>query len=360
MRKPKLNKVISKIIQQDKIDKAKQLIDKAKRIVIVSHSSPDGDAIGSSLGLSHFLQSLGKRVSIIVPNRYPDFLAWMPQCKDILTYSYYKDVSDRRLAEADLIFAVDLNALNRMGEEVSKAVAKATAPFILIDHHPQPDNFEVIISHTEIASTCELVLRFIYQMGHLDTLKKEAATCLYVGMMTDTGNFSFNSNQPEMYLIIAQLLRLGVDKDDIYNKVFNNHSADRMKLMGYVLDKKMRLYPELRGAMISLSKEELKQYNSRKGDTEGFVNLLLSIKGVSIAAFFREENDRIKVSLRSRGNFPVNKMCAEHYNGGGHFNAAGGESFVTLKELEDDFERILREFNEKYVRKWKYKPQQEE
>ncbi|MDR1699290.1 MAG: bifunctional oligoribonuclease/PAP phosphatase NrnA, partial [Prevotellaceae bacterium] len=323
----------------------------------VSHSSPDGDAIGSSLGLSHFLQSLGKQVSVIVPNRYPDFLAWMPQCKEILLYNYYTEKSNQRLAEADLIFAVDLNALSRMGAEVSKAVAKSNAPFILIDHHPQPDDFDVVISHTEITSTCELVLRFIYQMGYLEQLSREAAICLYVGMMTDTGNFSFNSNQPEIYLIIAQLLRFGVDKDDIYNKVFNNHSADRMRLMGYVLDKKMRLYPELRGAMISLSKEELKRYNSKKGDTEGFVNLLLSIKGISIAAFFREENDRIKVSLRSRGSFPVNKLCAENYNGGGHFNAAGGESFVTLKELEDDFERVLTDFNEKYVRK--YKPQKE-
>ena len=344
--------MISSIIHVDKISKAKELIDSAKKIVIVSHSAPDGDAIGSSLGLSHFLQSLGKQVSVIVPNRYPDFLAWMPQCKEILRYNYFKEQADRELLQADLIFAVDLNAFNRMGAEMSAAVEKLSAPVILIDHHPYPGDFQVVISHTEITSTSELVFRFIYQMEQFDKLCKDAAICFYVGMMTDTGNFSFNSNQPEMYIIIAQLLRLGIDKDDIYNKVFNSHSADRMKLMGYILDKKMVIFPELRGAMISVSKEELKQYNSKKGDTEGFVNLLLSIKGISIAAFFREENDRIKVSLRSRGSFPVNKMCAEHYNGGGHFNAAGGEAFTTLQELVDGFEAVLTDFNEKYVRKY--------
>ena len=345
--------MISKIIKEDKIDQAKQLISNAEKIVIVSHSAPDGDAIGSSLGLSHFLQTLDKQVSVIVPNRYPDFLGWMPGCKEILLYNYYKEVSDRRLAEADLIFAVDFNALNRMGADMSQAVAKAAKPIILIDHHPYPDEFPVVISHTEITSSCELVFRFIFQIQQIEQLNKEAAACFYTGMMTDTGNFSFNSNQPDIYMIVAQLLRLGADKDDIYNKVYNNYTADRMKLMGYVLDKKMLVYPELRAAMISLSKEELKQYNSKKGDTEGFVNLPLSVKGISIVGFFREENDRIKVSFRSRGNFPVNKLCAEHYQGGGHFNAAGGESFVTLQELENDFERVLIDFNEKYVRKYK-------
>jgi phosphoesterase RecJ-like protein len=346
------SKVISDIIHADKISRAQELIDTAEKIVILSHSAPDGDAIGSSLGLRHFLKTLGKRASVIVPNRYPDFLAWMPDCKEVLQYNYYKDVSDKRLAEADLIFAVDLNALSRMGTELSAAVAAANKPTILIDHHPYPDNFEVVISHPEITSTSELVFRFIHQMGQTQKLGRHAVTCLYTGMMTDTGNFSFNSNQPEIYYIIAQMLKLGVDKDDIHNKVYNQHSAERMKLMGYVLDRKMRIFPELRAAMISLSMEELKQYNSKKGDTEGFVNLLLSIKGISIAAFFREETDRIKVSFRSRGNFPVNKLCAEHYQGGGHFNASGGEKFAPLKEVEDDFERILIDFNQKYVRKY--------
>ncbi len=338
--------MISKIIPEEKVQQAKNWIDDADNIVIISHSSPDGDAVGSSLGLYHFLYSIDKNVSVILPDAFPAFLKWIPGSGDIVIYADNKVKATELLASADLILAVDFNTLSRIGD-MADAVDEANAHKILLDHHPLPGHFcQLIISHPEISSTCEMVFRLICRMGYFAEINLPCAEAVYTGMMTDTGAFTFNSNNTEIYIIISELIKKGIDKDAIYDKVYNNYSADRFRMMGFTLSEKMRIYPEYRTAMINLTKEEQNRYNCKKGDTEGFVNIPLSIEGVIFSVFFREEKDKIRVSLRSKGEFPVNKVSQEHFKGGGHLNAAGGESTISMEETIKLFESILPQYKD--------------
>ncbi len=335
--------MFTKVIAQANIDHVEKWFVRAEKVVIVTHVSPDGDAVGSSLGLSHFLYSQGKRVHAIVPNAFPDFLRWMPGAKDIIRYDKYAEFANKLIEEADVICCLDFNALSRI-DQMADAVAKSPARKLMIDHHPDPEAFcQITISHPEISSTSELVFRLICRLGNFEDIAKEIAECIYTGMMTDTGGFTYNSNSQETYFIISELLSKGIDKDEIYRKVYNTYSEGRLRLMGYVLYEKMQVFPPFHAALICLTKEEQKRFSYAKGDTEGFVNIPLSIKGIIFSAFFREdtEKDLIKISLRSTGTFPCNRVATEYFNGGGHLNASGGEFYGTMEEAVELYKQAL-------------------
>ena len=337
--------MLCKIIRQAAIEYFSKWLERAEKMVIVSHISPDGDAIGSSLGLWHFLNSQEKTVNVIVPNAFPDFLKWMPGSKDILLYDKYKEFADQLIAEADVICCLDFNAIHRI-DAMGEAVLASPARKILIDHHLDPEPFcRITISHPEISSTSELVFRLICRMGYFNEITKEGAECIYTGMMTDTGGFTYNSNNREIYFIISELLSKGIDKDDIYRKVFNTYSESRLRLMGYVLTQ-MRVYTDCNAALISLTKKEQRRFNYIRGDSEGFVNIPLSIKNVVFSCFLREDTEKpmIKISLRSVGKFPCNQVASEFFNGGGHLNASGGEFYGTMDEAREVFEAALNKY----------------
>ena len=342
--------MLSKIIKQADIDHFVKWFERAEKIVIVSHISPDGDAVGSSLGLWHFFTSQDKTANVIVPNAivpnaFPDFLKWMPGSKDILLYDKYKDFADRLIAEADVICCLDFNDIHRI-DAMGDAVLASPARKILIDHHLNPGDFtQITISHPEISSTSELVFRLICRMGYFNEITKEGAECIYTGMMTDTGGFTYNSNNREIYFIISELLSKGIDKDAIYRKVFNTYSESRLRLMGYVLSQ-MRVYSDCHAALISLTKKEQRRFNYIRGDSEGFVNIPLTIKNVVLSCFLREDTEKpmIKISLRSVGTFPCNQLAAEFFNGGGHLNASGGEFYGTMEEARELFEAALAKY----------------
>lgn len=333
--------MITKIIDENLIQEAKLMIESAQNIVITTHVSPDGDAIGSSLALSIFLKTIGKNASVIVPNDLPGFLKWMPNASDIIVYEKKKNIADNLIADADLICALDFNTLKRI-ENVAISVGDSAAKKMILDHHLDPGNFaELIISYPQFSSTSEMVFRLICRMGYFTEMTKECAECIYTGMMTDTGGFTYNSNSSEIYVIISELIKKGIDKDAIYDKVYNNYSESRYRLMGYMLYEKMKLYPEYGAAMISLTSEELSKYDFKKGDTEGFVNIPLSIKGIIFSAFFKEEGGKIKCSFRSQGDVATNVFAMNHFNGGGHKNASGGEMYKSMEETVKTFEEAL-------------------
>ena len=269
----------------------------------------------------------------------------MPGSKDILLYDRYKEFADKLIAEADVICCLDFNAISRI-DAMADAVSASPARKILVDHHLNPEDFcRIIISHPDISSTSELVFRLICRMGYFSDITKEGAECIYTGMMTDTGGFTYNSNNREIYFIISELLSKGIDKDDIYRKVYNTYSESRLRLMGHVLSQ-MKVYPEHPAALITLTKKEQSNFNYIRGDSEGFVNIPLSIKNVVFSCFLREDTEKpmIKVSLRSVGSFPCNRLAAEFFNGGGHLNASGGEFYGTLEEAEKVLELALEKF----------------
>ena len=345
--------MLSKVIAQANVDHVEKWFERADKIVIVSHVSPDGDAIGSSLGLYHFLLSQDKTVNVIVPNAFPDFLKWMPGAKEIILYNRYKEFADKLIQEADVICCLDFNVLKRI-DDMEEAVRTSPGRKLLVDHHLGPGDFaRITISHPNISSTSELVFRLICQLGNFSDISKEGAECIYTGMMTDTGGFTFNSNNREIYLIIGVLLSKGIDKDEIYRRVFNTHTEDRFRLMGYVLYDKMQIFPQFKSALITLTREEQKRFHHMKGDTEGFVNMPLSIKDVCFSVFLREdtEKDMIKISLRSVGTFPCNQVAAEFFNGGGHLNASGGEFYGPMEDAVALFKQALVKYKDQLLGK---------
>lgn len=333
--------MISKIIAEELVHKAKKAIDEADKIAIVVHVGPDGDAMGASLGMWHYLMTQGKSPVVIVPTAFPDFYAWMPGAAEVIVFENDIETATEQLQEAELILALDFNVPKRMGG-MSDVVLETSAKKIIIDHHLHPGDFaDIVISYPKISSTSELIFRLICRMGHFSQINLACAECIYTGMMSDTGGFTYNSNDQEIYIIIAELIKLGVDKDDIYRKVFNTYSEHRLRLMGYCLYQKMKVYPEYKAALITLTAAEMDQFNFVNGDSEGFVNIPLSIAGVDFSVFMREDSDKIKVSLRSQGTFPTNKFSADVFNGGGHLNASGGEYYGTMEDAVKLFEEAL-------------------
>jgi len=337
--------MLTKILDENLIQKAKHILSRADKVAIIAHVGPDGDAVGSSLALADFLMEQKKSVQVMLPDSLPGFLKWLPGAEKILIYVEQPDVCRMFLEQADVVVFLDFNQRKRMGGGLDSCLEGIKAKFILMDHHPFPDTFaDVILSYPQIASTSEIVFRYICRIGAFDEMSKACATCVYTGMMTDTGAFTYNSNNEEMYYIISQLIRKGVDKDDVYNKVYNTYSVGRMRLMGFLLYERMQIWEGLGAAVITLSLEESKPFDNKVGDTEGFVNLPLSIEGVMLSVFMREDTDKIKISFRSRGSFPCNKLASELFNGGGHLNAAGGEFYGSLQDAVKRLEESLPSF----------------
>lgn len=338
--------MLKKIIDEEPIQKAKKYMEKGKSLVIVTHVAPDGDALGSSLGLFHFLSEYGKdNVSVVVPSPFPAFYRWMPGAKDIVIHEKYPDYAEQLIGGADVIFCLDFNEPKRVGK-LSGALVAAEGRKIMIDHHLEPAGFcRVTMSYPEISSTSEMIFRFICRMGMFDMINRQAAECIYTGMMTDTGAFTYSSNHPEIYTIVSELIKKGIDKDLIYRKVYQVCSESRLRLMGYVLYEKMKVYSRMRTALITLSQEEMKRFHYTTGDTEGFVNLPLSMGGIDFSAFIREDPDGIKISLRSVGDFPCNEFASGYFNGGGHKNASGGEFCGSLPDAVAAFEKALSVLN---------------
>ncbi|MDR1372471.1 MAG: bifunctional oligoribonuclease/PAP phosphatase NrnA [Dysgonamonadaceae bacterium] len=338
--------MLTKIITEDNIQNAKKLINRSQRMVIVTHTSPDGDALGSSLGLWHFLSGLGKNVRVVVPDNYPAYYKWLPGTDKIIIAEWMQKYASELIASADLIFCLDFNELRRTAC-LENLVKESKARKILIDHHLNPAQFcDIAISHPDMSSTSELIFRFICRMGMFEYVSEPCAECIYTGMMTDTGAFTFNSSRPDIFFIVSELLQTGIDKDAIYSKVYNQYSVGRVRLQGYVLYEKMKLYDDFHTSLITLSLEEHQRFNVQKGDTEGFVNIPLSMGNIIFSGFIREDKDMIKISLRSKGDFPCNRFATEIFGGGGHLNAAGGEFYGTLEDAVAKFEEGLEKFKE--------------
>ena len=333
--------MLNKIIAEEKIQKAKKLLNKHDKIIIITHKSPDGDALGSSLALYHFLSEYGKQVNVVVPNEFPEFLQWMPRASQIIIAEKNLAIAAELIEAAELIFFLDFNVLRRI-EQLEPLVNKSTANKILIDHHLDPEIFsDITISHPEICSTSELIFRFICRLGFFDYIGKSCAECIYTGMMMDTGAFIFNSNSPAIYFIISELLQKGIDKDAIYSKIYCKYSERKIRMQGFVLYHKMKMFRDYKTALLSLSYEEHQKFRSQKGDTEGFVNIPLTIDKVLFSAFIREEKEVVRISLRSKGNFPTNQFAKEVFGGGGHLNASGGEFYGKLEDALKLFEEAL-------------------
>ncbi|MFO7922263.1 MAG: bifunctional oligoribonuclease/PAP phosphatase NrnA [Bacteroidales bacterium] len=316
-------------------------IDRAKSVAVISHVNPDGDAIGSSLALWNYLKKKGIDCHVIMPNEYPDFLKWLPGSNNILIFNKDRGTAESIILNADIIFFLDFNSPARAGK-IEEFIKQSHALKILIDHHPNPSDFaDIIYSDTLSSSTCELVFRFIELIGDLNLVDTDSATCLYTGIMSDTGSFSYNSSQPGTYIVLSELLKRGIDKDFIYSMVYDNFSQSRLRLLGYCLNKKMVVLPDYKTAYMSLTLDEKKQYNYIRGDSEGFVNYPLSIKGIGFAAFFMENNDHIKLSFRSKGKIDSNTFAAKYFDGGGHINASGGESKLSLNDTIAKFVSLL-------------------
>ncbi|WP_298761314.1 bifunctional oligoribonuclease/PAP phosphatase NrnA [uncultured Psychroserpens sp.] len=334
-------------MNKDDINSIKALLSSPKAIVIIPHKNPDGDAIGSTLGLYHYLKSHNHKAIIIAPNDYPDFLKWMPSESTILKYESDTTESDDYIKDADIIFTLDFNSLSRIGD-METAVAASKGMKIMIDHHQQPDDYaEYMYSDVNMSSTCEMVYNFIDMLGDSDKINSDIATCLYVGIMTDTGSFRFPSTTSATHKIIGSLIEKGANNSEIHNNLYDTNSYERLQLLGRALSN-LKVIPEYRTAYITLSQEELNTFKFKKGDTEGFVNYGLSLKGVIFAAIFIENQQEniIKISLRSKGDFSVNELSREHFSGGGHTNAAGGKSDLNLSDTIDKFISILPQYKQ--------------
>ena len=333
--------MISPIIDEHSIERLRALINGAQRIAITCHRSPDGDALGSTLALCHVLRRLGKDTTVVTPDMAPKSLEFIPGVRELVVFTKHEARARRVLSEAQLLFCLDFNSMKRI-DRLAELVEPLNVRRVLIDHHLEPDDgFDLLISHPEASSTCELVFRVLMQMGLLRMMDRHAASCLYVGLLTDTGGFAYSCDNPEFYEILASVLRRRIDRIGLYNKALNTFSADSLRLQGYAINEKMQLFPEQGASLIVLSKEELERFNYSRGDTETLVNKPLAIPEIYWSVFLREDADKIKVSCRSQGDFSVSDICARYFNGGGHFNAAGGDFFGTLDEAVAVFHQVL-------------------
>lgn len=340
-------------IPASKIKQLKQLLGNSHNIMITCHMSPDGDALGSSLCLCHTLTNMGKNAVVITPDAYPANLEFLPGTKNIVVASYNPTHTHHLLNKADLVFCLDFNELGRV-DKLQNHLKDVSVPFVMIDHHTFPSDFaELTFSYPEISSTCALLFCIIKQCGLLDFMDLKAATCCCAGMMTDTGNFSYNSNSPLPYLIITELIKKGVDKDRLTKLLFDTTTLSSLKITGFCQSQRLTVYNHLHLAIITLSHEESLLYNYHKGDTEGLVNLPLGIPEVIWSVYLREmEPGKVKVSMRSKGDFSVREICAVHFEGGGHHNAAGGEICadipLTVSKVLQIAETLAKKANDEF------------
>jgi phosphoesterase RecJ-like protein len=338
---------------KSQIPEIKALLSTPKNIVIVPHKNPDGDAMGSTLGLYHYLKSYNHNVVVIAPNDYPNFLKWLPGDDTVLKFESQQKESKALISKADLIFTLDFNTFHRVGEQMSEVLKVSKATKLMIDHHQQPDDYaKYTYSDVSMSSTCEMVYNFIEMLGDDHKVDATIATCLYVGIMTDTGSFRFPATKSKTHYVIGTLIEKGANNSEIHNNIFDTNSYSRLQLLGRAMQN-LKVIPELRTAYMTLSQAELDEFNYKKGDTEGFVNYALSLKGIIFAIIFIEnhQDNIIKISLRSKGEFSVNEFSRSHFHGGGHTNAAGGRSEIDLSSTIDKFISILPQYKKELSHK---------
>jgi len=341
--------MLKDIITREELDRLESLIRASETIIITCHQNPDGDALGSSLAWAEVLRThYGKQPQVIVPDQFPDFLQWMPNTEKIIRYDKHREGCDFELEHADLIFCLDYNTPSRTAE-MEQALRQSKAPKVLIDHHLEPDIKTVLtISHPEASSTSELIFRLVWQSGAFEGLSKHFAVPLYTGMMTDTGGFTYNSSDPDIYFIISQLLTKRINKDKIYRNVYNNFSENRLRLTGYVMLEKLVVDQERHASYFTLTRDDLRRFHYVKGDSEGLVNMPLQMRGHRLSISLREDTERerlVWVSLRSVDQFPCNEMAARFFNGGGHLNASGGRLYCSIDEAVDIVKQALEAFD---------------
>ncbi|MBL7981493.1 MAG: bifunctional oligoribonuclease/PAP phosphatase NrnA [Flavobacteriales bacterium] len=308
----------------DRVAELAALLSAPRSLTIITHYNPDGDAMGSSLGLAHVLRAAGHRVQVVVPNTPAPFLNWLPGAEEVLVFDRSKEAGTAALKNAELVLCLDFNRQDRVGQ--AEEVLRNVPDKVLIDHHQDPEPFaRVVFSDTSACATCQMVFDIVSALGLASKISVEAATCLYTGLVTDSGSFRFSSTKPHTMRVAADLMERGVLVERVHGAIMDDNTADRLRLLGFTLSERMQVLPELGVAMFHLSQADLRRFNFAPGDTEGFVNYGLSIRGIRLSAFFMERPDVVKVSLRSKGDLPVDLFCKEHFNGGGHRNAAGGQ-----------------------------------
>ena len=334
-------------LASSKIEALRELLAKPQSIVILAHTNPDGDAIGSSLAWAEILRKEGHNVTCIVPNRYPYYLEFMPNISDIVIFkSDGEGRAKEALKRADIIFCLDFHLLSRLDQLGDIIDENQHAKRVLIDHHLDPaEDFDIMFSHSEASSTCYLVARLIEEMYGVEHITRSMAENLFVGMMTDTGNFSFSSVTPDVFRVVSLLAETGISIPDIHIHVYNSFTEGRARLFGYVINRKMKIFHNGTVAHMSITEEEMRRFWFQQGDSEGFVNYPLTIKKMKISAIFTEHTDNIRVSLRSRGDIDVNIFAQRYFNGGGHKNAAGGKSFMSMEDTLKHFEEAIKEYS---------------
>ena len=320
-------------------------LNKPFKAVITAHQKPDGDAMGSSLALFHFIKSLGHDVTVISPTNWAAFLDWMPGTHEVIDYEANKELAAKIIQEADYVFCLDFNILHRT-KHLEPIIKDAKAIKILIDHHQQPDtpSFGYGISDVKMSSTCEMIYDFIVQSGHSNLLNLDIATCLYTGLMTDTGSFRFPSTTASVHKIVAHLKELGLQHATIHEHIYDNSTEGRLKFMGNAFLNRMQVFPSLKTAVMAIPKTDIYKFELKTGDTEGLVNYLLSIEGIKLAAIVIDREEERKWSFRSKGNFDVNIFARTYFDGGGHANAAGGNSKKSLEETLNDFKTVIENY----------------
>ncbi|MCR4602257.1 MAG: bifunctional oligoribonuclease/PAP phosphatase NrnA [Prevotella sp.] len=342
--------MLENILTDQACEQLRTLISASDNIVIVCHHNPDGDALGSSLAWAEGLRTaFGKQPEVFVPDQFPDFLQWLPNSEKIIRYDKHREGCDFQLQHADLIFCLDFNTLSRTGE-MAEALKASPAKKVLIDHHLDPDvKAAIVISRPSASSTCELVFRLVWQLGCFQKLDKPFAIPLYCGMMTDTGAFTFNSNDPDIFFIISQLLTKHINKDKIYRNVYHNFSENRLRLTGFVMYERLVVDAQHHASYFTISREDMKRFQFIKGDAEGLVNMPLQIKGHKLSISLREDTEKdnlIWVSLRSVDQFPCNKMAAQFFNGGGHLNASGGRLDCSIEKAVEITKQAIEAFSD--------------
>ncbi len=334
-------------MNSEELQLVKKLLSEPKSIVITPHKNPDGDAVGSSLALWHYLRQNNHKAHVIVPNDFPKFLKWIPGVDEILIFDKNKEVSLTIIEEAELIFTLDFNDLRRIGG-MQGAFENAKADFIMIDHHQAPHDYaRITISDVSMSSTCEMVYNFIENLGDRDSIDKKIAECIYTGILTDTGSFKYPSTSSRTHRVIADLIDKGINGSSIHQKIFDTNTPDRLHLLGRALNN-LVILQEYSTAYITLQQAEMDEFNFKKGDTEGFVNYGLTLEGIIFAAIFIENRDEgyIKISFRSQGDFSVNEFARDNFSGGGHTNAAGGRSDLSMNDTVKRFRQLLEEYKE--------------
>ena len=329
---------------QEKLNELKLLLQNKKNIVITIHRGPDADALGSALALSDVLKQLNHNVTVVSPNDYASFLYWMKGNNEVVVFTEQTEKTIEITNNADLIFLLDFNDLSRIGE-YTETVRNSSSTKIMIDHHQEPNmnDADLIFSDTSSCSTAQLLFEILDGLSFKSMINKDVAECIYAGIMTDTGSFKYSSTTSKTHKVISELIDAGAENSKVHDLIYDNYSEDRTKLLGYCLNDKLQIFPELNSAIISLTEEELDRFNFKKGDTEGVVNYALAIKGIIFAVFIAEKEGKVKLSLRSKGDFKVNEIAKKYFSGGGHMNASGG---ISDRSVEETVKKVIEVFEE--------------